>query len=45
MFFDYPRTEAGLKRVNMAVGVFEEYFKRLGKKYVAGDDVTIAGIS
>lgn len=45
MFFDYPRTEAGLKRVHMAVQVFEEYFKRLGKKYVAGDNVTIADIS
>lgn len=45
MFFDYPRTEMGLKRVHMAVSVFEEYFKRLGKKYVAGDDVTIADIS
>lgn len=45
MFFDYPRTEQGLKRVHMAVGVFEEYLKRLEKKYVAGDDVTIADIS
>ena len=45
MFFDYPRTEQGLKRVHMAVTVFEEYFKRLGKKYVASDNVTIADIS
>lgn len=45
MFFDYPRTEQGLMRVKMVVGVFEEYFKRLGKKYVAGDTVTIADIS
>lgn len=45
IFFDYPQTEMGLKRVHIAVGVFEEYFKRLGKKNVAGDDVTIADIS
>lgn len=45
MFFDYPRTEQGLQRVHMVLGVFEEYFKRLGKKYVAGDHVTIADIS
>lgn len=45
MFFDYPRTEMGLKRVHMSIGVFEEYLKRLEKKYVASDDVTIADIS
>lgn len=45
MFFDYPRTEAGLRRLEMSVGVFDEYLKRLGKKYVAGDNVTIADIS
>jgi glutathione S-transferase len=45
LFFDYPHTEMGVKRVHNAVNVLEEYFKRLGKKYVAGDDVTIADIS
>lgn len=45
MFFDYPRTEQGLKRVHMVVGVFDEYFKRLGTNYVAGNEVTIADIS
>lgn len=35
----------GLKRVNMVLAVFEEYLKRLNKKYVAGDAVTIADIS
>lgn len=45
LFFDYPQTEAGVKRVNNAVDVLEEHFKRLGKKYVAGDEVTIADIS
>jgi glutathione S-transferase len=45
MFFDYPQTEMGEKRVHNSVRVLEEYFKRLGKKYVASDDVTIADIS
>lgn len=45
MFFDYPRTEMGLQRVNMVVAVFEEYLKRLETKYVAGGNVTIADIS
>jgi glutathione S-transferase len=45
MFFDYPQTEMGLKRLKMAIGVFDEYLRRLGKKYVAGDQVTIADIS
>lgn len=45
LFFDYPQTEMGIKRVYNAVNVLEEHFKRLGKKYVAGDDVTIADIS
>lgn len=45
MFFDYPITEMGVKRVHNSVSVLEEYFKRLGKKYVAGEDVTIADIS
>lgn len=35
----------GLKRVNMAVGVFEEYLKRQSTSYVAGKEVTIADIS
>ncbi|CRK90496.1 CLUMA_CG004112, isoform A [Clunio marinus] len=45
IFFDYPQTEQGIKRVHNVLGVFEEYMKRLGKKYVAGDTVTIADIS
>lgn len=45
MFFDYPHTEMGIKRVHNSVSVLEEYLKRLGKKYVAGDCVTIADIS
>jgi len=42
IFFEYPRNEAGLKRVHAALGVFEEYLKRVGKKYVVADHVTIA---
>jgi len=42
IFFEYPRNEGGAKRVNMALGVFEEYLKRVGKKYVVTDHVTIA---
>lgn len=45
MFFDYQRTEHGMKRVVQALGAFEEYLKRLGKRYVAGDNLTIADIS
>lgn len=42
IFFEYPRNSMGLKRVHMALGVFEEYLKRVGKKYVVADHVTIA---
>lgn len=42
IFFEYPRDEMGLKRVHSALGVFEEYLKRVGKKYVVADHVTIA---
>lgn len=42
IFFEYPRNAAGLKRVHMALEVFEEYLKRVGKKYVVADHVTIA---
>ena len=45
LFFDYPQTEASVQRVHNAVNVLEEHFKHLGKKYVAGADVTIADIS
>lgn len=42
IFFEYPRNDVGLKRVNMALEVFEEYMRRVGKKYVVADHVTIA---
>lgn len=42
MFFDYPRNAIGLKKVHIGLEAFEEYLKRINKKYVAGDIVTIA---
>ena len=42
IFFDYSRTELGLKKVHIALDVFETYLKREGKKYSAGDEMTIA---
>lgn len=38
----YPRNTAGLKRVHGALEVFEEYLRRVGKKYAVADHVTIA---
>ena len=45
MFFDYPRTEQGMRRIIQGLEAFEEYLKRVGKRFVAGDDLTIADIS
>ncbi|XP_060802045.1 glutathione S-transferase 1-1 [Amyelois transitella] len=42
IFFDYERTPFGLKRVNMALDVFETYMERLGTTHAAGDHLTIA---
>ncbi|XP_068152064.1 uncharacterized protein gfzf isoform X1 [Drosophila tropicalis] len=42
IFFDYKRTPMSLKRVENALEVFETYLDRLGTKYAAGDNVTIA---
>ena len=42
IFFDYERTKMGLKKVNNALSVFETYLQRLGTKYAAGNNVTIA---
>lgn len=42
IFFDYERTELGLKKVKNALTVFETYLERLGTKYAAGHNVTIA---
>lgn len=42
IFFDYPRTPLGLKKVNIALAAFETYLGNLNTKYAAGDHVTIA---
>jgi glutathione S-transferase len=42
IFFEYPRDENGKKRVEGALGVFEEYLKRTGTKFAVSDNVTIA---
>lgn len=45
IFFDYPRTESGLKKVHMAIAVLETYFKRGATKYAAGDNLTLADLA
>lgn len=45
IFFDYPRGEMGLKKVNMALVAFETYLKTSQTKYAAGDQLTIADIA
>ncbi|KAF5298681.1 hypothetical protein FQR65_LT09661 [Abscondita terminalis] len=42
IFFDYKRTPLSLKKLRIALETFNEYLKRLGTKYAAGDHVTIA---
>lgn len=42
IFFDYQRTPLGLKKVHIALNVFNTYLGKLGKKYVAADYLTIA---
>lgn len=42
IFFDYERTDLGLKKVKMALEVFETYLKKLGTSHVASDHLTIA---
>ncbi|XP_039151690.1 glutathione S-transferase 1-1 isoform X3 [Drosophila simulans] len=42
IFFDYKRTPMSLKKVQNALEVFETYLERLGTKYAAGDNITIA---
>uniref|UniRef100_A0A182VPU4 glutathione transferase n=1 Tax=Anopheles minimus TaxID=112268 RepID=A0A182VPU4_9DIPT len=42
IFFDYERTEMGLKKLSMALDAFETYMQRTGTKYVAGNGLTIA---
>lgn len=45
IFFDYPRDQMGLKKVNLALAAFETYLKRAQTKYAAGDNLTIADIA
>ncbi|XP_075976006.1 GST-containing FLYWCH zinc-finger protein [Anticarsia gemmatalis] len=42
IFFDYPRTAGGLKRIHMVLDVFETYLGRTNTSYAAGDSLTIA---
>lgn len=35
MFFDYERTEMGLKKLKMSLDVFEKYFTRTNFIYAA----------
>ncbi|XP_063827577.1 glutathione S-transferase 1-1 [Ostrinia nubilalis] len=42
IFFDYERTPLGLKKVHIALNVFETYLERLGTSHAAADHLTIA---
>lgn len=42
IFFDYERTPLALKKVHIALNNFETYLTRLGKKYAAANNLTIA---
>lgn len=45
IFFDYPRSDMGKKKVELALNVFETYLKATNTKYATGDNVTIADIA
>lgn len=42
IFFDYKRDPVGLKRLNIALNVFETYLKKGATKYAAAEHLTIA---
>lgn len=42
IFFDYQRTDIGLKKLNIALAAFETLLKNSATKYVAGHALTIA---
>ncbi|XP_031636614.1 glutathione S-transferase 1-1 [Contarinia nasturtii] len=42
IFFDYPRSDMGKKKVELALNAFETYLKNTNTKYAAGDNMTIA---
>lgn len=35
MFFDYPRTDLGLKKTHIALSNFNSYLQKTGTKYAA----------
>lgn len=45
IFFDYPRSDAGKMKVDIALNVLETYLSKTNTKYVAGDELTIADIA
>lgn len=45
IWFDFPRSEVGKMKVDMALKVLETYLENTGTKYVAGDELTIADIA
>lgn len=45
IFFDYPRSDMGKKKVEIALNAFETYLKTTNTKYATGDNVTIADIA
>lgn len=45
IFFDFPRTESGLKKLHMALAVLETYLQRGATKYAAGDNLTLADLA
>lgn len=45
IFFDYPRSDMGKKKVELALNAFETYLKTTKTKYAVTDNVTIADIA
>lgn len=45
IFFDYPRSEMGKKKVEIALNAFETYLKTTNTKYATGNNITIADIA
>lgn len=42
IFYDYERTPLGLKKVHMALNVYETYLDRTSTSHAAADHLTIA---
>lgn len=45
IFFDYPRSDAGKMKLDIALNVLETYLATTNTKYVASDELTIADIA